>query len=101
GRDRLGRGRRSIAVGALGEKLGVAFVQPRDGVAQLAGSEHLVPPESASRLDLEQGDELSLVHTDVERRTGEPAGRRWVMAQREGVSEDGQWLMPTRRVLGA
>ena len=46
-RDRARRRRGAGALGAVGEELGVALVQPGDGVAQAVGGEDLGPPASS------------------------------------------------------
>ncbi len=96
-RDRARRRRGAGARGAVGEELGVALVQPRDGVAQLVGGEDLGPPASPLRVDLDQDDLLALVGADIEprcRRTRSPtstggtarASRRGWRAARAGTS---------------
>ncbi len=47
-RDRARRRRGAVALGAVGEELGVALVQPGDGVAQPVGGEDLGPPASSA-----------------------------------------------------
>ena len=46
-RDRARRRRGTIALGAVGEELGIALVQPDDGVAESVGGEVLAPPASS------------------------------------------------------
>ena len=58
GRDRARRRRGAGACRAVGEQLGVAFVQPRDGVAQAILGELLDPPASSLRVDLDHDDLL-------------------------------------------
>ena len=53
-RDRARRRRGAGARGAVGEELGVALVQARDGVAEAVGGEDLGAPAPALRVDLEQ-----------------------------------------------
>ena len=72
-RDRARRRRGAGARGAVGEEVGVALVQPDDGVAQPVGGEALDPPASSLRVDLDQSDSLSLVGADIELPAGEPA----------------------------
>ena len=52
--DRTRRHRARRARGAVRKELGVALVQARDGVAQSVGGEHLGPPLSSARVDLDQ-----------------------------------------------
>ena len=61
------------ARGPVGKELGVAFVQPRDGVAQPVDGEDLGPRPSSLGVDLDQSDPLALVGADIETRAGKPA----------------------------
>ena len=59
-RDRARRRRGAGARGAVGEELGVALVQPGDGVAEPVGGEDLAAPASSLRVDLDQDDIVSI-----------------------------------------
>src|SRR5262249_59464650 len=86
--------------GAIGQQLGVALVEPDDGVAQMVGGEDLGSPTSL-RVDLRQIDYLDLVGADVELLAGDPACRHPLAEQGERVAEGHERLVPTLRLFGA
>src|SRR5262249_26974293 len=86
-RDRPRRCCGAGARGAVGEQLGVALVEPDDGVAQVIWAEDLAPPVSPLRVDVAQYELLPLVGTDIERPAREPARRHPLAPERERVAE--------------
>src|SRR5262249_17944972 len=91
-RHRGGAGTR----GAVWQEVGIAVVEPDDGIAHAVGGERLPPSPSPVRIDLDQVQLLSLVGADVERPAGEPARGRPQAAQRERRAERGERLLPER-----
>jgi len=92
-------GRRSAgALGAVGEELGVALVEPDDGVAQPFDREDLAPAAPPLRVDLGQLDVRLLVGADIETPAGKPAGGYEDPTQSQRVAEGRQWLVPAGRV---
>ena len=81
--DRRGAG----ALGAVGEQLGIALVQPGDGVAQVVVGEDLEPLASPLRIDLDQHHVIELVRAGIERSAGGPARRHGQAAERERVAQ--------------
>src|SRR5262250_3532539 len=86
-RDQTRRRRGALALGAVGEELGVALVQTRDGVAQAVGSEVFAAPPPSLLVDLEKREDLDLVGADVELLAGCPARRNPLVVERERVTE--------------
>ena len=72
-RDGTRRRRGASALGAVGEELGVALVEARDGVAEAIGGEDLEPPHQRFPIDLEEVEGFPLVGGDVEGRAGDTA----------------------------
>src|SRR5439155_23361696 len=99
--DRARRRRGAGACGAVGEEMGVAYVQAGERAAQAVRGEGLGPPASPPRVALDQNELLSLVGTDIEVPTGVPAGRDRRAEQRERVAEGRQRLVSAPRVSGA
>ena len=100
GRGRTRRSRGAVACGAVGQELGVALVQPRNGIAQSIGGEELAAPASPLRVDLGQGDFFQLHGTDVEVAAGERAERHDPAAQSERVAEGRELFVLDSQVLG-
>ena len=99
--DRLRRCRGAGTRGAVGEEIGVPFVQPRDGVAQPVDGEDLGPRPSSLGVDLDQSDPLALVGADIERRAGKPARGHPQVEQRERIAEGRERLLPPCRISSA
>jgi len=71
--ERAHRRRGADAFWTVGEEVGVALVQPGDGVAQPVLGEDLEPSSLPLRVDLDQNDCLVLVGADIELSAGYPA----------------------------
>src|SRR5262249_17623105 len=98
-RHRARRRRGAAARGAVGEQLGVALVQPGDGIAQAVGGEDLAPRAPSLPVDLDQLDGLALEGADVPRSAADPARRHPLTAERERLAERRESLDAYRRVL--
>src|SRR5215470_17663058 len=77
------RRRGAGAFGAVGEDLGVALIEPGDGVTQPIGGEDLAPPLPSLRVDLDRTDYFSLKGTDIELLVCYPSRRVPHAGQRE------------------
>ena len=100
-RDRA-RGRRGAgALGALGEQLGVALVQPHDGVGEAVGGEELAPTEAPAFVGLDDADRLSLTGGDVEASPARRFGRPPAARQGERLAERREVFVSETRTAGS
>src|SRR5215468_6022117 len=97
--DRARRRRGAVALGAFWETLGVALVEPHDGVTQVIDGENLGRLASALRVHLDQMDLLLLVRADVETAARKAAGAERNTTQRQRVAEGCQRFMVAGGVL--
>src|SRR5207244_1986759 len=74
-RDRARRRRGAGAFRAVGEELGVALVQPGDGVAKPLGREYLDPPATALLVGEQSGERVEVSGDDGGVQAGDVRGR--------------------------
>src|SRR5215468_7748317 len=74
-RDRARRRGGAGARRAVGEYLGIALIEPGDGIAQPIAGEDLAPPLPSLRVDLDRTDYFSFKGTEVELLVCYPACR--------------------------